>query len=104
MPLSNVIRLSAVVAALIAAAPLLAGTAAAQSYIPYSEHFYATTRDYTPNHAVFLRAGPTVDAPVVGILRPGMPLQVTASANYGWMRVHSPDGTGWAYGSYLSPG
>ncbi len=102
MPLTT-IRAAAAVAALMIAAPLIGGTAAAKSYIPYSKHVYATARDYTPNHAVFLRAGPTVDAPVIGILRPGMPLRATASANYGWMRVRSSEGTGWVFGSYLAP-
>ena len=104
MPLSKIARLSAAVAALITAAPLVAGVAATLPYNPYPQHFYRSTLDYTPNHPVFLRAGPTVEAPVIGVLRPGMPLRVTASANYGWMRVRSAEGTGWAYGSYLSPG
>ncbi|HUC11828.1 MAG TPA: SH3 domain-containing protein [Stellaceae bacterium] len=103
MPVNNIVRLPATVAILMAAAPLAAGTAAARSYIPYTEHIYPTTRDCTPNHAVFLRAAPTTDARVLGILRPGVPLRVTATANYGWMRVRSPEGTGWAYGSYLTP-
>jgi hypothetical protein len=59
----------------------------------------------TPIDAVFLRAGPSTDAPVIGTLEPGMPLHVLASANSGWMQVSSPAGSGWAYGSYLtSPG
>jgi uncharacterized protein YraI len=61
-------------------------------------------RAYTPNHAVFLRAGPSTDAPIIGVLRPGMQLRATATADYGWMRVRTPAGTGWAYGSYLMPG
>jgi uncharacterized protein YraI len=37
-------------------------------------------------------------------LRPGMPLQILASANYGWMQVQSSVGAGWVYGSYLASG
>jgi uncharacterized protein YraI len=57
----------------------------------------------TPIHAVSLRAGPNTGAPVIGTLQPGMPLRILATANYGWMQVESPVGSGWAYGSYLAP-
>jgi hypothetical protein len=58
----------------------------------------------TPIHAVFLHAGPTGEAPVIGTLHPGEPLRVLASAPGGWMQVDSPQGSGWAFGSYLAPG
>jgi hypothetical protein len=58
----------------------------------------------TPVQAVSLRSGPNTSFPVIGTLRPGMPLHVLATANYGWMQVESSQGTGWAYGSYLAPG
>jgi hypothetical protein len=58
----------------------------------------------TPIQAVSLRAGPDTGSPVIGTLRPGMPLRVLATANYGWIQVESPAGSGWAYGSYLAPG
>jgi uncharacterized protein YraI len=51
-----------------------------------------------------MRAGPSTDNPVIGTLQPGMQLQILASANYGWMQVQSPVGTGWVYGSYLASG
>jgi uncharacterized protein YgiM (DUF1202 family) len=56
----------------------------------------------TPRQAVSLRSGPNTGFPVIGTLQPGMPLRVLASANYGWMQVASPAGTGWTYGSYLA--
>jgi len=58
----------------------------------------------TPRQAVSMRSGPNTSFPVIGTLRPGMPLRVLATANYGWMQVESPQGTGWAYGSYLAQG
>ena len=64
---------------------------------------YPVSGTSTPAYAVFLRAGPNTAAPVIGTLQPGMPLRVLASANYGWMQVASPVGTGWSYGSYLAP-
>ena len=57
----------------------------------------------TPIHAVFLHAGPSGEAPVIGTLRPGEPLRILASAPGGWMQVESSAGSGWAYGSYLAP-
>lgn len=57
----------------------------------------------TPIQAVSLRSGPNTSSPVIGTLRPGMTVQVLASANYGWMQVETPAGTGWAYGSYFAP-
>jgi hypothetical protein len=57
----------------------------------------------TPTHAVFLHAGPSGQAPVIGTLRPGEPLRILASAPGGWMQVESSAGSGWAYGSYLAP-
>jgi len=57
----------------------------------------------TPIHAVFLHAGPSGEAPVIGTLHPGEPLRILASAPGGWMRVETSAGSGWAYGSYLAP-
>jgi hypothetical protein len=57
----------------------------------------------TPTHAVFLHAGPSGQAPVMGTLRPGEPLRLLASAPGGWMQVESSAGSGWAFGSYLAP-
>ena len=57
----------------------------------------------TPIQAVSLRSGPSTGSPVIGTLRPGMAVQVIASANYGWMQVETPAGSGWTYGSYLAP-
>ncbi|MGA8401715.1 MAG: SH3 domain-containing protein [Stellaceae bacterium] len=58
----------------------------------------------TPISAVSMRAGPGTDNPVIGTLHPGVPLQLLATANHGWMQVQSPTGTGWVYGSYLASG
>jgi hypothetical protein len=57
----------------------------------------------TPIQAVSLRSGPNTGSPVIGTLRPGMAVQVLAIANYGWMQVETPAGSGWTYGSYLAP-
>ena len=58
----------------------------------------------TPIQVVSLRSGPNTNSPVIGTLRPGMSLRVLATANYGWMQVDSPVGSGWAYGKgYLAP-
>jgi uncharacterized protein YraI len=57
----------------------------------------------TPIQAVSLRSAPSTGSPVIGTLRPGMAVQVLASANYGWMQVETPAGSGWTYGSYLAP-
>ena len=43
----------------------------------------------TPIQAVSLRSGPNTGSPVIGTLRPGMVVQVLASANYGWMQVET---------------
>jgi len=58
----------------------------------------------TPRQPVSLRSGPNTSFPVIGTLRPGMPLRILATANYGWMQVETPQGTGWTYGSYLAQG
>jgi len=57
----------------------------------------------TPIQAVSLRSGPNTGSPVIGTLRPGMAVRVLAMANYGWMQVETPAGSGWAYGSYFAP-
>jgi SH3 domain-containing protein len=56
----------------------------------------------TPIHAVFLHSGPKGGTPILGTLHPGETLRVLASAPGGWMQVDSPEGSGWAYGGYLS--
>jgi hypothetical protein len=113
MPLSvsGKIWAIAVIAVLTVTAPALLGAASAQSqsYYPLprsaagvpARQVSGTT---TPIHAVSMRAGPGTDNPVIGTLQPGMSLQILASANYGWMQVQSPVGTGWVYGSYLASG
>ncbi len=53
--------------------------------------------------AVSLRSGPGTGSSVIGTLRPGMAVQVLASANHGWMQVQTQAGSGWTYGSYLTP-
>lgn len=58
----------------------------------------------TPVSAVSMHAGPGTENPVIGTLHPGMPLQLIATANHGWVQVQSPAGTGWVYGSYLASG
>jgi uncharacterized protein YgiM (DUF1202 family) len=58
----------------------------------------------TPRQTVSMRSGPNTGFPVIGTLHPGDQLQILATANYGWVQVASPQGTGWAYGSYLAPG
>jgi uncharacterized protein YraI len=58
----------------------------------------------TPISAVSMRAGPGTGNPVVGTLHHGMPLQILATANHGWIEVQSSAGTGWVYGSYLASG
>jgi|GEM_PF-1529145 uncharacterized protein YraI len=99
----RVTALRATVAAIAFAALSNAAFAAPSDY-PYTHPLSGPTQDYTPLRPVFLRAGPTTDAPVIGVLRPGMRLRATASANYGWLRVYSPAGAGWAWGRYLTPG
>jgi len=80
-----------------------AATSGAAPSLSVAVPAYPVSGTSTPAHAVFLRAGPNTAAPVIGTLQPGMPLRVLASANYGWMQVASPVGTGWTYGSYLAP-
>jgi len=104
--MNNIIRHCAIAA--LAAASLAPFGAIAQPYTPPREQAYVpayrAAGTTTPVHAVFLRAGPSTEEPVIGTLRPGMPLNILASSNYGWMQVRSADGTGWVYGSYLAPG
>jgi hypothetical protein len=57
----------------------------------------------TPTQAVSLLSGPGTDSPVIGTLRPGMTVQVLASANHGWLQVETPAGSGWTWGAYLAP-
>jgi len=57
----------------------------------------------TPIQTVSLRSRPSTGSPVIGTLRPGIAVQVLASANYGWMQVETPASSGWTYGSYLAP-
>jgi hypothetical protein len=57
----------------------------------------------TPIHAVFLHAGPSGEAPIIGTLHPGEPLRILTSAPGGWTQVETSAGSGWAYGSYLAP-
>lgn len=99
----------AALAALTAAVAPLAGTAAAQSYNPPPRAVadmsaQPASGETTPAQAVSMRAGPNTGMPVIGTLRPGMSLQILATANHGWMQVQSPVGTGWVYGSYLASG
>ncbi|HEV2188787.1 MAG TPA: SH3 domain-containing protein [Stellaceae bacterium] len=107
MPLSRIVKLLASAAVLAAVVSLPATNSAAQRYYPGTASIPTAPSGgddpgpVTPVHAVFLRAGPSVGSPVIGTLQPGMPLQVLASANDGWMEVSSPAGTGWTYSSYL---
>lgn len=101
----------AAITVLTVTAPLSLGPASAQSqsYYPLPSSAvgvpaHQVSGTTTPIHAVSMRAGPGTDNPVIGTLQPGMPLQILASANYGWMQVQSPVGTGWVYGSYLASG
>lgn len=48
-----------------------------------------------------LRAGPDKNAPVIGVLRPGMPVNAIADTPDGWLRVQSADGPGWALGEFI---
>jgi uncharacterized protein YraI len=75
-----------IIAALVAATPLIVATAAPQSV--------------SPNTSLNLRAAPDRHAPVVGVLRPGVPAQAVASTPDGWLQVQSSDGPGWAYGEF----
>jgi len=106
MPLCKLASLSAILA--IATATLPSADGVAQSYVappqPPGTPAYESSHVTTPTHAVFLRAGPVAGAPIIGTLRPGMQVEVLATANHGWVQVRSPAGTGWAYGSYLAGG
>jgi uncharacterized protein YgiM (DUF1202 family) len=108
MPMNRVAGCRAVAVIATAALSLAAAAAVAQPYTPPQGEAnvpaYGAAGTTTAVHAVFMRAGPSTDQPVVGTLQPGMPAQVLASANYGWVQVQSPAGTGWVYGSYLAPG
>lgn len=90
-----------------AATPTASGDAAAAlsgqgnvTPVPGATPVQGTT---TPIQAVSLRSGPNTGSPVIGTLRPGMAVQVHATANYGWVQVETPAGSGWAYGSYFAP-
>ena len=108
MSQTSILRASAAAVAVIAAASLGMTAAAAQPFStpPETVGVPATpaTDQTTPAQPVSMRAWPNTAFPVIGTLRPGMPLQILASANYGWMQVQSPVGTGWVYGSYLASG
>ena len=110
MLLRNLGRLSAAIAAVAMAvlSPLLSASAAAQPDARPPEQPIAPSSNApettTPIHAVSLRAGPNGAAPVIGVLHPGTPVRVIGSASYGWMQVISPEGNGWAYGSYFANG
>jgi len=105
---TSILRISTAVAAAFAVATLGVAAAAAQPFatpletvgVPASP----ATGTTTPAQPVSMRAGPNTSFPVIGTLRPGMSLQILASANYGWIQVQSPVGTGWVYGSYLASG
>jgi SH3-like domain-containing protein len=77
----------AVSATLAIAAPLWATNGIAQTLAP----------------ATFLnlRAAPDRKAPVIGVLRPGMPVHAIADTPDGWLRVQSADGPGWALGEFI---
>jgi uncharacterized protein YraI len=48
-----------------------------------------------------LRAAPDKNAPVIGVLRPGMPVNAIAGAPDGWLQFQSADGPGWALGEFI---
>jgi hypothetical protein len=50
--------------------------------------------------AVNLRSGPSNDAPILGILRPGTPVS-TSGNDKGWVMVAAGGQTGWIYSSFL---
>ena len=77
----------AVSAALAIVAPLWVGNGIAQTLAP----------------ATFLnlRAAPDRNAPVIGVLRPGTPVNALAGTPDGWLQVQSADGPGWALGEFI---
>jgi len=86
MPLPASRTRVAAAAALLVAAPLFIAAAAAEPLAP-------TT-------FLNLRTAPDKTAPVVGVLRPGIPVDAVAGTPAGWLQVRSPDGPGWAYGEF----
>jgi hypothetical protein len=104
MSLTNPARLA------VAAAPalwfLLSAGAVAQSYPeppqPPAEPATGGPEAVSPIHAVSLRAGPSGASPIIGTLRPGMPVEVLATASPGWLQVRSAAAEGWAWHTYLS--
>lgn len=50
--------------------------------------------------AVNLRSGPSNDAPILGVLRPGTPVS-TSDSDKGWVMVAAGGQTGWIYSSFL---
>jgi uncharacterized protein YraI len=87
-------RLLTAAAALALFAPLLVATASAQYY----------GENATPVVPLNLRAGPSDVAPVVGVMPPGMPVTEGITTPGGWTNVNTPEGSGWAYNDYLTPG
>jgi hypothetical protein len=61
-------------------------------------------RTTTPIHAVSVHAGPNGGAPVVGTLKPGMPVEILSAAAPGWLQVRSGSEEGWVWGSYFPGG
>ncbi len=79
--------------ALALAVPIFAAPAAAQAYGEVA----------TPTLSLNLHAGPSVDAPVIGVLEPGMPVTEGITTFGGWTNVNSPAGEGWADNRFLAP-
>jgi hypothetical protein len=77
----------AVSAALAIAAPLWAGNGIAQTL--------------APANFLNLRAAPDKNAPVIGVLRPGMPVNAIADTPDGRLGVQGADGPGWALGEFI---
>ena len=50
--------------------------------------------------AVNLRSGPSNDAPILGVLRPGTAVS-TSGSDKGWVMVSAGGQTGWIYSSFL---
>lgn len=104
MSLTNPGRLAAVAAALW---PLLSTVAGAQSYPvplqppPPAGPATGGPETVSPIYAVSLHAGPSGASPIIGTLRPGMPVDVLATASPGWVQVRSPSGEGWAWHAYF---
>jgi Bacterial SH3 domain len=107
MPLTYPARLSAA-----ATAPalwlLLSAGSAAQSYPvppqPAAEPASGGPATASPIHAVSLHAGPSGTSPVIGTLRPGMPVEILAAVSPGWLQVRSAAGEGWAWRAYFPGG